>query len=195
VRKGNVPRSKKAADPETPEAPETLDEEPELPEVAEIPEAEVAAPAPSGRKALGGKEVIPFKWKLLAVADGLTLTLFKAVEREDVEAQLDRLRNEAYYSDLRIVGIEEKITQAKDAKAKLLRERSDHKDQTSSTASARGNKKRLTKTAEASAATSAKAKATANSNGKAASPGTVKLDRRKPVAKAAKAAKKAAKKK
>ena len=66
---------------------------------------------------MGAKEIIPFEWKLLARSGGLVLTLFKAIEREDVEAQLERVRREAYYTNLRIVGADEEVKQAKNAKA------------------------------------------------------------------------------
>lgn len=72
---------------------------------------------PVVKRPLGAKEIIPFEWKLLARSSGLVLTLFKAIEREDVEAQLERVRREGYYTNLRIVGADEKVKQAKNAKA------------------------------------------------------------------------------
>ena len=79
---------------------------------AAAPEAEVAATTPT-KKPLGVKEVIPFKWKLVGGSAGMILTLFKAVELEDVEAQLERLSKEGYYKDLRIMDVNEKIDQPK----------------------------------------------------------------------------------
>lgn len=73
------------------------------------------APAPAGaqtgRRPPGAKEVIPFEWKLIGEANGLALTLFKAIEREDVEAQLERVQREGYYGNLRILGNTEKVKQ------------------------------------------------------------------------------------
>ena len=70
----------------------------------------------TGKRPLGTKEVIPFQWKLVGVSDGIALTLFKAVEREDVEAQLERSEREGYYTDLRILDIDEKVVQPKPPK-------------------------------------------------------------------------------
>ncbi|MCH8966456.1 MAG: hypothetical protein IID43_02165 [Planctomycetes bacterium] len=72
---------------------------------------------PVVKRPVGAKEIIPFEWKLLARSSGLVLTLFKAIEREDVEAQLERVRHDGYYTNLRIVGADEKVKQAKNAKA------------------------------------------------------------------------------
>lgn len=72
---------------------------------------------PVVKRPLGAKEIIPFEWKLLAKSGGLVLTLFKAIEREDVEAQLERVRREGYYTNLRIAGADEKVKQVKNAKA------------------------------------------------------------------------------
>ncbi len=71
-----------------------------------------SAPAPAvPRKAPGTKEVIPFEWKLIGDAGGLVLTLFKAVERDEVEAQMERLQRDDYYKNLRILGNLEKVKQ------------------------------------------------------------------------------------
>jgi len=70
-------------------------------------EKEAVAPVAS-KKPLGVKEVIPFRWKLVGTSGGLTLTLFKAVERADVEAQYERVCNEGYYKDARILEIDPK---------------------------------------------------------------------------------------
>lgn len=62
------------------------------------------------RRAPGQKEVIPFAWKVCGYAyDGHTLTLFKAVECADAEAQLARLQQEAYYEGLKVYGIDEAV--------------------------------------------------------------------------------------
>lgn len=101
------------------EIDEVLVEEP-LEEAAaveiEVPEIVGVVPAVNGtpvKKPLGVKEVIPFKWKLVGTAHHTTLTLFKAVEREDVEAQLERVQREGYYTDLRIFEKDAKVVQPK----------------------------------------------------------------------------------
>jgi hypothetical protein len=73
-------------------------------------------PAPTGRRPLGTKEVIPFEWKLIGVSQDTALILFKAVDRADVEAQYERVKREGYYTDLRIVDINEKVKQPKPPK-------------------------------------------------------------------------------
>ena len=74
------------------------------------PEAEKAAApaktpgvAPATKKPLGTKEVIPFEWKLIGESEGMILTLFKAVDRAEVEAQMERVQREGYYTNLRIL--------------------------------------------------------------------------------------------
>lgn len=84
----------------------------EVEEVAEAPVAPPAAP-PTGKRQLGVKEPIIFKWKILGQTEGVTLTLFKAVEREEADAQLERLQREGYYKELRIADISEKVVQPK----------------------------------------------------------------------------------
>ena len=78
--------------------------------------AKPRTPASTGKRPLGTKEVIPFEWKLVGVAQGFALTLFKAVDLADVEAQLERVKREGYYTDLRILGIDEKVKQPKPIK-------------------------------------------------------------------------------
>lgn len=104
------PESAPAAD----EAPADLADADVLPEadLAETPEVgdpvdapEAPAGRPSGRRSIGAKEVIPFAWKLVGRSDGMTLTLFKAIERDEVEAQLERSVREGYYTDLKILPI------------------------------------------------------------------------------------------
>ena len=67
----------------------------------------------SGRKPLGAKEVIPFRWKLVGETPGAVLTLIKATEREEVDAHLERVQKEGYYKGLRVLDIDAKITQPK----------------------------------------------------------------------------------
>lgn len=79
-------------------------------EPPETPAAPKAAPqASAGRKAPGSKDVIPFKWKLVGKSRGVVLTLFKAVEREEVEAQLRRACAEGYYANVRILDIDARV--------------------------------------------------------------------------------------
>jgi len=82
---------------------------------AELVELPVAAPAVhgpvAGKRALGVKEPIIFKWKLIGTSNNMTLTLFKAVEREDVDAQFERTHREGYYTDLKILDAEAKVEQ------------------------------------------------------------------------------------
>jgi len=77
-----------------------------VPEVAETS----AAPVPAKRP-LGVKEPIEFKWKVIGRAAGMILTLFKAVERPDADAQFERLSREGYYKDLEVVESSMKIEQ------------------------------------------------------------------------------------
>lgn len=103
------------------ETENTILEEPIGEEVVadlDVPAVPDAVPVGNGvavKKPLGVKEVIPFKWKLVGKSQQMTLTLFKAVEREDVEAQLERIRKEGYYTDLRILEADAKIDQPKPA--------------------------------------------------------------------------------
>jgi len=79
-------------------------------ESAEMPAAPTAGPVP-GKRALGTKEPIIFKWKLIGTSNNATLTLFKAVEREDVDAQFERTQKEAYYTNLKILEADAKVEQ------------------------------------------------------------------------------------
>ncbi len=110
-----------------PEKPESI--QPDEPIAEEVPPgdvdlvlepADVPAAAPA-RRQLGVKEPIVFKWKLVGTSEDVILTLFKAVEREEVEAQLDRVRKDGYYTDLRILENDVKIVQPKPHKAKAAR--------------------------------------------------------------------------
>jgi len=81
-------------------------------ELVELPSAAPAAHGPvAGKRALGVKEPIIFKWKLIGTSNGMALTLFKAVEREDVDAQFERIQREGYYTDLKILDAEAKVEQ------------------------------------------------------------------------------------
>lgn len=82
-----------------------------------------AAPGTPPRKQLGAKEPIIFKWKLLGSSAGMVLTLFKATEREDIEAQFARIRRDGYYKDLCIVDIDAKVVQPKKVREAIDKER------------------------------------------------------------------------
>ena len=73
------------------------------------------SPAAPVKRSIGAKEPIVFKWKLLGNSNGVILTLFKAVEREEIEGHYERVAREGYYVDLRIVDIDEKVIQTKPA--------------------------------------------------------------------------------
>lgn len=91
---------------------EVLEPVEEVEEIVVEPEA-VAPPAPGVKRQLGVKEPIIFKWKILGASEGVILTLFKSVEREEADAQIERLGKEGYYKDLRIVDANEKVVQPK----------------------------------------------------------------------------------
>lgn len=80
-------------------------------------------PSASTKKPLGAKEVIPFKWKLIGISGGMALTLFKSVEREDVDAQYERVRKEGHYADLRILDIDAKVAHPNPPKVRKERVR------------------------------------------------------------------------
>jgi len=113
-----VADSKKITD-ETPKAAEDIAEDSDdAVDAVEEPEAEVVieaeeTPTAPRKPPLGVKEVPAFKWKLVGTASYSTLTLFKAVEREDAEAQLERVLRDGYYQDLKIVDIDAKVQQPK----------------------------------------------------------------------------------
>lgn len=76
-----------------------------------------AAAAPSARRPLGTKEVIPFAWKVIGVSGEMVLTLFKSIEKEDSEAHLARLGKDGGYRNLRLVEADYKISQPKSVRA------------------------------------------------------------------------------
>lgn len=86
------------------------------PQTATLKGAKAIDAIPAGKKSLGQKEVIPFEWKLIGDAEGYSLTLFKAIEREEVEAQYERVQKEGYYKNLKILTNDEKVAQTKTAK-------------------------------------------------------------------------------
>jgi len=81
-------------------------------DLVELPAVPVPVVGPvAGKRALGVKEPIIFKWKLIGTSHNTTLTLFKAVEREDVDAQFERTQREGYYTDLKILEADAKVDQ------------------------------------------------------------------------------------
>jgi len=98
------------------------DAEPEVGSVEVAKPVEDSAPAAPAKKPLGTKEVIPFQWKLISESHGMTITLFKSVELPEVEAQMERIRNEGYYQNLRIVEAGMKIVQPKEYQMAKKRE-------------------------------------------------------------------------
>jgi len=87
-----------------------LDSAADLVELPAVLAAPAAGPA-AGKRALGVKEPIIFKWKLIGTSHNMTLTLFKSVEREDADAQLERTQREGYYTDLKILDADAKVEQ------------------------------------------------------------------------------------
>lgn len=70
-----------------------------------------AAKRTAPRRSLNVKEIPPFEWKLVGKSRGVFLTLFKAVSRDDVEAQLERVRHDGYYTETSILPLDEPIRQ------------------------------------------------------------------------------------
>lgn len=174
-------------DPKPVKEEEIVLEDPPEEIVAEVvAEVEPGVPA---KRAIGPKEPPPFKWKLIGHARHMALTLFKAAEREDVEAQLERTRKEGYYTNLQILDINTKVEQPPQPKPtkKALREMEV------------ARKEKATKAAKA--ATAAKgATAVADATGKSGkksvpAKSATKTDSSKSVAKASPSSKKPAPKK
>lgn len=86
-------------------------------DLVELPEATATTLVPTahgpvaGKRTLGVKEPIVFKWKLIGTSNNMAMTLFKAVEREDVDAQFERMQREGYYTDLKILEADAKVEQ------------------------------------------------------------------------------------
>jgi len=105
-------KSDKTTDPKTPEKSQAAAVKP-----AENAQVAAKPVGNTGKKPLGVKEVIPFEWKLVGSSGGLVLTLFKAIERDDVEAQRERVEREGFYQDLRVLPANEPLKQVKAIKA------------------------------------------------------------------------------
>lgn len=83
-------------------------------------EQQGVAPRPGPRRgAPGAKEIPPFKWKLMGRSGDMYLTLFKAVEREEVEAQFERMSKDTYYRDLKILDADTVVPQSAQVRAKI----------------------------------------------------------------------------
>jgi hypothetical protein len=100
--------------------PEPIDATPDAsPEV--VPGAPVidAAPGPP-KRSVGPKELPPFEWKVIGESYGAIVTLYKSIEREDADAQLERLERDGYYAKLRIVEAKEVIKQPASARDTII---------------------------------------------------------------------------
>lgn len=106
-------KSKKEKVPDIEETPateaETVEEEPVAEETPAVP-----------KRSVGPKEQPPFEWKVIGESFGAIVTLFKSIEREDADAQLDRLQRDGYYTNLRIVEAKEVIKQPASAKDAII---------------------------------------------------------------------------
>jgi hypothetical protein len=81
-----------------------------VPPIAGVPASAPGGPVP-GRKSLGVKEPIIFMWKIVGRSGHMNVTLFKSVEREEVETQIERLTRDGYYSHLQILEATAKVEQ------------------------------------------------------------------------------------
>lgn len=98
--------------PEIPDLEEVIaDDVLEVIPLVEPVAGEAVPPGPGAKRSMGAKEPIPFKWKIIGSSGRFILTLFKSVEREDADAQIERLQKDGYYTNLRVVDINEKIEQ------------------------------------------------------------------------------------
>ncbi len=112
--------SKTVAEAATPKVADDSVKEPEAKKEAQPPGQNAQAPgspgapaAPATRRPNPAKEVIPFAWKLVGESNRSIVTLFKAVEREEVEAHYHRLIKDGYYKQLRVLTLDTVIKQPK----------------------------------------------------------------------------------
>lgn len=155
--------------------------------------------ATAKKSAMGAKEVPAFQWKLLGTANYATLTLFKSVERDDAEAQLERVHKDGYYKDLKIVDIDAKVAQPKQPAAlrKKAEARAKKEANEAKKAAAKSKKKTARPAATIKISTRPsvkKAKAAAKAKAKAKAKTTAKKAAKKAAPKKKKAAAKTAKK-
>jgi hypothetical protein len=107
-----VSAAKTKVDELPPDVPKEVPEEVIAEDVPEEPVVvEEVVPGVPAKRAIGPKEAPPFKWKLIGHANSMALTLFKAAERDDVEAQFERIRKEGYYTNLQILDVNTKVEQ------------------------------------------------------------------------------------
>ena len=162
-------------------------------------------PAPI-KKPLGAKEVIPFQWKVVGVSANLMVTLFKATERTEVDAQYERLRKDGYYTELEVLPVDQEVVQPKAAKNVEITPKSPKPSEKVTPPPAKKSKKHMpvtatlkkaapkksTKKAAAKTATSSKTATDAKKKGTSSAKKTT--TRKAPKKTAKKAAKKSAKK-
>lgn len=129
-------------------------------EVAEVAPAADAAPTPP-KRSVGPKEQPPFEWKVIGESYGAIVTLFKSIEREDADAQLDRLERDGYYTNLRIVEAKEVIKQPASAKHSIIPPKSHKASPVAPARTKRAAKKAAPAAARAVAKPRAKAKTAA----------------------------------
>ena len=132
----------------------------------EVEETVVAAPAPAapvGRKPLGTKEPIIFNWKIVGHSQGVAVTLFKSTEREDSDAQLERLIRDGYYSHLEIMDANAKVIQP--APPKEVRRPAKTRDDAAKSPSRTGSKKSA-KSSDAKRTTSSRRSSSGKASGK-----------------------------
>jgi len=102
---------------------EIVDDAVASPQGAGVPASAPGGPVP-GRKSLGVKEPIVFNWKIVGRSGHMNVTLFKSVEREEVESQIERLTRDGYYTHLQILEAKAKVEQPPQPKeAKKAKER------------------------------------------------------------------------
>ena len=89
---------------------EVVDEVLVIPPIVGVPASAPGGPVP-GRKSLGVKEPIVFMWKIVGRSGHMNVTLFKSVEREEVETQIERLTRDGYYTHLQILEATAKVEQ------------------------------------------------------------------------------------
>ncbi len=133
-------------------------------EVSEETDETASTPsAPVGRKSLGTKEPIIFKWKIVGHSQGVAVTLFKSVEREDADAQLERLIRDGYYAHLEIMDADAKVIQPEPPKEVRRPART---REVAAKSSARTGSKKSSKSSEAKRSTSGRRSTGGKASGK-----------------------------
>ncbi len=166
------------------------------------PESEETSESGSApRKTPGVKEPPQFAWKVIGKSGEAIITLFKSVEREEVEDQYKRLSRDGYYTDLEIVDISHKTVQPESVRAEIraaLEEREEEEVKPVKKSAAKAEKQSPKKkvTAKKASATSKKKKKKETESKKSVKAKTAKKTAKKATVKktAKKATKKTAKK-